>query len=153
MLDVQIKSWPGANLVAIEHRGDYNQIASCFERLIQVLSDAQVEYGACVGVFPDDPMKTPEMELRSFAAAMLPPGKGLEHPDLLQMDIPPVECLSGVHLGPYDGLDAAWSEMFSTHLPSFGREASKMAPWEVYLNDCAEVSPEELRTEIWIPLA
>ena len=56
--------------------------------------------------------------------------------------------------GPYSGLPAAYQWYFDTWLPALGR--ARRAPARasrIYVNDPGRVSPEELRTLLYLPLA
>jgi AraC family transcriptional regulator len=57
----------------------------------------------------------------------------------------------GTHVGPYDGLPAAWGEMVGKWLPSSGYSFGDAPGIEVYLDDCATTAPEKVRTEICVP--
>lgn len=60
------------------------------------------------------------------------------------------EAAHVVHVGPYDKLGETWGAAWGW-VKAQGREVSKPA-WEVYVSDPSQVKPEELTTEIYIPL-
>jgi len=56
------------------------------------------------------------------------------------------------HKGPYTHLGQAYDWLYGAWLPTSGREPRHAPPFEVYLNTPREVAPEELLTEIYLPL-
>jgi DNA gyrase inhibitor GyrI len=66
--------------------------------------------------------------------------------------IPAGEFAVGEFVGHYRGLGAAWSEMFGVLLPKSGRTFAETPPFEIYVDDCAVVPEDKLRTELWIRL-
>jgi AraC family transcriptional regulator len=56
------------------------------------------------------------------------------------------------HKGPYDKLGDSYRWLYAVWLPNSGREPADAPPYEVYLNDAGQTPPEELLTEICIPL-
>lgn len=55
--------------------------------------------------------------------------------------------------GPYSGLKAAYDYLYGDWLPSSGREMRDAPSYEVYLNSPMDTAPEDLLTEICVPLA
>jgi effector-binding domain-containing protein len=60
------------------------------------------------------------------------------------------EALYSVHAGSYATLGETWAKVFA-HAAAINRRVTKSS-WEVYLNTPADVSPAELRTEIYVPI-
>jgi effector-binding domain-containing protein len=60
------------------------------------------------------------------------------------------EALCTLHLGPYSSLGETWRTAFA-HVQAIERRVTKSS-WELYLNTPADVPPEQLRTEIYVPL-
>ena len=56
------------------------------------------------------------------------------------------------HLGPYAELGVAYRWLYGQWLPTSGREPADGPPFEVYLNNPEDTPPDELITEIHIPL-
>lgn len=57
------------------------------------------------------------------------------------------------HVGPYDGLKAAWEAAYTQGLCHAGLVVRRDAPpFELSLNTPEQVAPAELHTEIWIPV-
>lgn len=56
------------------------------------------------------------------------------------------------HEGSYENLSRSYNDIFRNWLPESGFEVADAPPMEIYLNDPEKVKPEELRTEICIPV-
>jgi AraC family transcriptional regulator len=58
-----------------------------------------------------------------------------------------------LHKGPYDRFSETYNMIFSEWLPQSGEKLRDVPSFEVYLNrDPKRTKPENLRTEIWIPV-
>lgn len=57
-----------------------------------------------------------------------------------------------LHKGPYAELKKTHDDIYRNWLPHSGREPGDSAPIEIYLNDTKQEKPENLLTEICIPL-
>jgi AraC family transcriptional regulator len=56
------------------------------------------------------------------------------------------------HIGPYSELPSAWGRFFGEWLPSSGRSHASAPTFEVYGHMCGDVSPAELRTDLYLKL-
>jgi AraC family transcriptional regulator len=105
-----------------------------------------------VAICWDDPSRVPESELRSDAA--------LSVTDAYEGDADlPVLTLAGgrhaivTHVGAYKSLADTWNLMYRELIPDAKLIVRRTAPpFEHYINDCAEVPPEQLLTDIYVPV-
>ena len=140
-------------LATIPHSGPYQQIGPDFGRLGEIAGPAGLfarTTGHMMGLYKDDPRTTPAEELRSAAA--LPISEGEVLPASLveeRLDAGRFACF--LHVGPYEGLPAAWAQAVATFLSSSSRRRPGPS-LEIYLNDPRHVSPDALQTEIAIPM-
>lgn len=153
MFPVDLQTRPALRLAALPHRGDYNGISRAFERLTTHFASrglfAQVQ--GMVGVYYDNPAETPVADLRGHAGFVVSEGFDMTAP------FEEVRIRAGRHAvlhhrGPYTGLAAAYDQLFCTWLPQSGEEAGEAPAYEVYLNTPADTKPEDLLTEICLPL-
>ncbi len=153
MYEVEIVNAPERVLAAMAHKGSYFEIGKAFEKLRALVAARQlwpVVRGAA-GVYHDDPAAVPEAELRSHAGLIL--AEGAELPEGLERVILPAGRTAVLHFtGPYAGLPAAYEYLYGTWLPASGEEPRDAPVWEDYLNSPADVPPEELLTDICLPL-
>jgi AraC family transcriptional regulator len=104
-----------------------------------------------IGVYHDQPSITAEDKLRSDAGVTIPAS------DLPTGDILTATLHAGVyavleHRGHYDTLEAAYDWLYGVWLPNSGREPGQDPPYEIYLNNCNTLPPEEWLTAICLPL-
>ena len=110
--------------------------------------------GATGATFAGPPFGVyPEMPEGEFAFSVCMPvapgataGGGVE-----LEEVPAVEAASLVHRGPYTGVGETWGRLMAWP-PAHGRVPGGPAR-EVYLNDPSVAAPDELLTELLLPLA
>lgn len=56
------------------------------------------------------------------------------------------------HVGPYDTLWQTWQAAYRDWLPTSGETLRDTVPFEDYVDDPSKTAPEELRTDIFIPI-
>lgn len=100
--------------------------------------------GAPYVIYFNEDMNDLDMELGFPTTA----GEAPEGLDLTT--IPAGEVATAKHIGPYDKLEDTYVKLMS-FIAEQGRDKDSWM-YEWYLNDPAEVSPEELVTEVMIPL-
>lgn len=154
MVEYEIKEMPSRRLAALPHRGSYSDIGGAFQQVAAVFNARHLwpEARGMVGVYHSDPSAVPEAELRSHAGIAV--AAEFDMPEVLEELVLP----AGAHAvmlykGPYAGLPAAWEALYGKALPASGRLPAESPSFELYLNDPTEVAPEELLTEICVPLA
>lgn len=153
MYAVEIRVEPARRLAAMPHKGPYTEIGRAFEKLGAVLGARGLfaQAGRMVGVYYDDPSAVAAVDLSSHA--------GIEMPEDVALDAPleVVRLPGGQHAvlryqGPYSGLPAAYEQLYRNWLPQSGREPADSPVWELYLNSPMDTAPENLLTEICMPL-
>ncbi len=152
MFDVKIRTEPAHTLVGLPHRGPYIEIDRTFEQVSAICSARNLwpDVRGMTGVYFDMPGTKPDAELRSFAGVIY---LGSPLPDGLEVQ----ELAAGkvavlTYKGPYTGLAAAYDSLFGGWLPTSGEEPADRPCYEIYLNDPRTTAPEELLTEICLPL-
>ena len=153
MFDIKIQVVSPRRLAALEHKGDYSKVGSCFEKLSEMASSTNLwpQTHGMVGVYYHDPNVVAEKDLRCHAGLML--NEGADAPAGLEE----VSLIGGMHAvlsykGPYDSIAVAYNHLFGNWLPESGREPADAPCYDVYLNDPADTEPSELLTEIYLPL-
>ena len=87
-MEIKEKLVPKMTLAAIEHRGAYNEIGEKFGRVCGWAGQNQVPVKSVLGVYYDDPMSTPEAELRSIAAVAVPESYEWNDPTIQKIEMP-----------------------------------------------------------------
>ncbi|MFV1592828.1 AraC family transcriptional regulator [Phaeobacter sp. JH20_36] len=153
MLPVTLRTEPGRRLAALAHKGAYSEIGRSFEAFSALCTARNLwpQMRQMIGVYLDSPDAVPDAELRSFAGAstaddsVLP--EGME-----EVVLPGGKTAVLTYKGPYSGIHAAYGDLFGAWLPQSQEEPADAPCYEIYLNDPHQVAPEELLTEICLPL-
>ncbi|WP_244614906.1 AraC family transcriptional regulator [Pukyongiella litopenaei] len=154
MHPTEIRDLPARRLAALTHTGPFPEIGRAFQEVSAVFTARNLWPHArgMAAVYYSDPGETPESELHSEAGVIV--AETLDMPaDLHAVDLPAGPHAVMTVKGDYSGLAAAWEAMYSGFLPDCGRDPANRAPFEVYLNDPSQTAPEDLLTEICVPLA
>ena len=104
-----------------------------------------------IGISHDDPHVTEESKFR-YDACMTFDSDVKEEGEVGRKSIPGGRYAVFLHEGAYEGLQAAYDGIFGSWLPASGERLRDEPSFEVYLNSPDQVKPEDLRTEIWLPL-
>nr|WP_274703381.1 GyrI-like domain-containing protein [Aminiphilus circumscriptus] len=104
-----------------------------------------------IGICYDDPDVTEADKIRMDVCvsvdASFVPEDGIE-----VQTIEGGEYARVIHKGSYDGLHGVYRALYGEWIPASGREPKETPSFEIYLNDCTTTPPEELLTEIRVPL-
>jgi AraC family transcriptional regulator len=153
MYPVTIRSEAPLRLAALPHKGAYHEISRAFQKLSAVMASRDLfrNAGRMVGVFYDDPQSVPVADLRSHAAFEINGRSDFSAP------LEEITLAAGRHAvltykGPYAGLPAAYDQLFGIWLPASGEDPADAPSFEVYLNTPMDTAPEDLVTELHLPL-
>jgi AraC family transcriptional regulator len=153
MYPIEIREEPVRKLAAVPHKGPYHEISRAFQNLSTTMAQRALfgHAGAMIGVFYDDPQSVPAADLRSHAAFEITGQVTIAAP------LETVTLRGGRHAvltykGPYAGLPAAYDQLYAVWLPSSGDEPADSPSFEVYLNSPMDTAPNDLLTELYLPL-
>ncbi len=154
MHPITIRDEPTRHLVTVAHKGAYHEINRAFEKLFATLvARGQVDKtGYLIGVFLDDPAATPTADLRSLAGVDVAADFPIAAP-LSAQTLPGGAQAVLTYTGPYAGLPAAYDQLYGVWLPQSGRTPADQPSFEVYLNSPMDTAPEQLVTELHLPLS
>ena len=152
MYPVTIRDEPARRIIGLTHQGEYHLIGKQFEAFGALCETRNLwpQLGVVAAIYYDDPDSTPTEDLRSFAGGAfcgetVPEGMEERH-----LEGGKVAVLT--YKGPYSGISAAYHSLFGNWLPNSGEEPADTPCYELYLNNPREVAPEDLLTEICLPL-
>jgi AraC family transcriptional regulator len=154
MLKPEIRIRPETRCVFVRRTGRYEESAKgAWEAVCGfAFPRGLVGEGAqMIGISHDDPQITAEDKLRYDACITV------------DRDVTPegevgVTTIAGgryavfTHAGGYDGLSGTYRQIYGAWLPASGAKLRDVPCFEVYLNSPDRVKPEDLRTEICIPI-
>ncbi len=153
MHPVEIRTEIPIRLAALPHKGAYFEISRAFQKLSAVMASRDLfrHAGRMIAVFYDDPQSVAEADLRSHAGFEITGRSDLSAP-LEEVALPAGRQAVLTYKGPYAGLPAAYDELFGIWLPQSGEEPADAPSFEVYLNSPTDTAPEDLVTELHLPL-
>ncbi len=163
-VEVQVKTVEPFLIVSLRHVGSYDACGPAWERLCSLVYPAgvctmnEVAYAIC----HDDPDTTPAEKCRMDVSLALPTGVDANTPALATL-LQSTELFTQ-HLGnggeyacvlikgPYSLIHPAYRSLYGEWLPQSGREPDNSMGFEAYYNDPTQTPPEELLSEIFVPL-
>lgn len=153
-MDVEIKQMPALRTAGLRHLGAYHQIGQAFGRLHELVGGPErlPEGTLLLAIYHDDPEMTPEPELRSDAAIVLKADAKVPE-GLREQRLAAGRYGFAVHRGSYKGLPEAWHQLIGEWLPLSGQRLGQGPSYEVYLNTPMDTPEDQLRTELYVPLA
>ncbi len=152
-VEVEIKNLEPIRVAFVRHMGPYDQCGSAWGTLCGYAGPKGYMRPdtLAIGISYDDPDVTPPEKLRYDACITVgddfqPAGEvGVQ-------DIAGGDYAVVTHLGPYDGLKETYRKIFREWVPNCGRELRSQPCFEIYRKDPNTTPPEELVTEIYVPL-
>ena len=153
-MEVEIKDMPELRVATVRHVGPYNQIPKAFEQLGAVAGPAGLlrHSNTMIAIYHDDPESTPQEQLRSDAALVVPEGVSLPE-GLAEQHIAAGRYAKTVHVGPYEQLGDVWARFLGEWVPASGNRIGEGVSYEIYKNMPGQVPKQELRTELYVQLA
>ena len=151
--NIEIDTTQDMRLAGMMHKGPYMEIGHAFEKAMAIAESRNYwpNVRGMLAIYYDDPTAVAEADLKSCAAMIVTPGSPI--PETMQeLFIEGGEVARLRFKGPYAGLEAAYKHLFGEWLPSSDREPADQPCYEIYLNSPMEVSPDELLTDICVPL-
>lgn len=104
-----------------------------------------------IAIYPDE--TDVGKEVRFDAGVIFVDGVEPAAPDgLAYQTLPGGRWVIFQHVGPYDTLWQTWQAIYRDWLPKSGQKLRDALPFEDYVDDPSQVAPEQLRTNIYIPI-
>ncbi|CCO24088.1 AraC family transcriptional regulator [Maridesulfovibrio hydrothermalis] len=150
--EVEVRKRDETQVAFIRHVGSYFDVTKAWNKLCswafkRDILNSETEY---LGLCYDDPYVTPQGKIRYDACISF--GDEIEpHPEIGTQIIPCGKYAVATHYGPYDGLMAAYQELYGKWLPASGYQLkNNLVSFEKYVNTPEKTAPEDLITEIWL---
>ena len=150
-MNVCIRTIGPIQVARIRHVGRYAEVGPCFERLFRWASVIGVPTGRVLTLSWDEPGTAPADRLRFDACVEMRIGE----------DPPPGIELGPVGggryavyrlIGPYEGISEAYRRLLGDWLPGSGESMEDGPCMEIYLKTQGDTPPEELMTDLCVPL-
>jgi AraC family transcriptional regulator len=137
----------------VRHVGPYAGCGEAWGKLCAFLGKEGYLGGGTqfLGISHDDPEVTPADKLRYDACVVVdhsfkPTG------EIGVQTIPEGDYAVTTHFGPYQNLNQTYARIMGQWLPRSGRELGNSSCFEIYLNDPNNTAPEDLLTDVHVPL-
>jgi len=160
-MEAKYKQLPSRKVLTVTKKGlvdnNFNQAADeAFTVLTRFINFNRIKGSleeGCLGICPDDSVEVPAEESRYIAGYILKEGAQVwARGEVVEMELPAGRVAIFTHNGPYETLWQTWNKIYRDWLPASGEQLRDAYPYEVYLKDKCKVPPEELITEIYIPI-
>lgn len=150
----KIESHPARRVLFLRHVGPYMEVAPTWQKLMgHAFRKGLVQSGPLVlGICHDDPEVTPADKLRYDCAVTVADSVEAEGEFGIQA-IDGGDFAVARHVGPYENLKQSYQWLFGVWLPASGREPRNAPCFEVYRNNPSDTKPQDLITDIFLPLA
>lgn len=152
-MDVEIKQVKPMRVAFMRHVGPYNQVGETWGKLCAwagpqgLLRPGIMPLGLC----HDDPEVTPPEKIRYDAC--LPVDESFQpEGEVGVQEVAGGEYAVMTHRGPYEKLGESYAKLCGQWLPNSGREMRSAPDFELYHNSPQDTAPEDLVTDIHIPL-
>jgi AraC family transcriptional regulator len=153
-LEVRIERLPEMRIAFVRHTGPYEETDASYGRLMGWAGAAGLlnPQTTVFGVAYDDPTVTAPEKLRYDAAIVIPNDLVIEGEIGTRM-MPAGKFAVATHCGPYETLGDTYTRFCGEWLPLSGLELLAAPALEFYRNSPEDTPPEELLTDIYMPLA
>lgn len=154
-MNAEIKQCDPIRLVAVHHVGPYQEIGKAFERIAHFGHARQLFYPGLkvVGIYYDDPENPPAHGLRADAGFSVQSDPGNLEDGMHMVDVPGGEYACVLHEGPYTDLPSVYGAAMKA-IGDAGRQMDCDRPcYEIYLNSPQDTAPEDLKTQVHVPVA
>ncbi len=149
-LAVNIRTHPARRLAVMHHRGPYNS-STAFVKLLRAMQAQGLPFRPLIGLSYDDPAQVSPENLRSLAGVEIGP-TAMPAPPLELLDLPMARYAVFSYRGPYERLGRAYDWIFGHWLPVANETPANLPAMDIYYNSPQNTAPEDLRTDICIPL-
>src|SRR5262245_5231874 len=151
---IRVESLPEMRVAFARHVGSYDHVGSAWQGLMgwAVRSGLLGATTTMIGIVHDDPEVTPPDKMRYDAA--IPVADGVKpDKDIGVQQLDAGRYAIGTHRGPYNRIGKTYARICGEWLPGSGRELLAAPALEFYRNSPMTAAPEDLLTDIHLPIA
>lgn len=153
-LDVRIERHSPRRVLFLRHIGPYQSVGPTFQKFMgHVFQHGLFRPTAeIIGICHDDPEVTPPEKIRYDCAITVDDQVSASGEYGIQT-IDGGEFAVTTHRGPYETLANTYRSLYGSWLPGSGREPRNAPLFEIYRNSPMDTKPEDLLTDIYLPLS
>jgi AraC family transcriptional regulator len=152
-MDVRIETFPLRRVAFVRHVGPYRQVRRAWEKLAAWAGPRGL-FGPntlAIGVGHDDPDITPAEKIRCDACLTID-GPFTPEGEVGVQEVGGGEYAVFTHRGPYENVSRTIARFCGEWLPSSGREPRSAPCLTIFRNSPVNTRPEDLLTDIYMPL-
>jgi len=146
--EILTKTTEKMNICYLAHMGPYKHVGSLLAKLSEYAAQKRIS-GEMLGIYYDDPAKVPAESLRSDIGIVVPEGFKPDSGYYVK-EIPPRKVVYAILKGPYAEIAKEYPKIFKW-IEEKGYKISGPL-MEIYLEAGPDVPPEQLVTEVQIPI-
>ena len=152
-MKVEIRQLQSLRVAFIRHTGPYSEVGQTWDRLLTFMGKEGYLAGnpMMLGICHDDPEVTPPDKIR-YDACLAVDESFSPTGDIGIQTVDGGEYAVTTHHGPYNNVGRTYSELLGQWIPRSGHELRNQPCFEVYVNDPQSTPPEELLTDIFVPI-
>jgi AraC family transcriptional regulator len=152
-MKVEIKKMKPMRGAFVRHVGPYDEVAAAWERLMTWAGPrGLIAPGAMfLGLCHDDPEVTPSEKI-CYDACITVDASFQPNGEVGVQEIAGGTYAVTTHFGPYSKLGETYAALCGQWAPQSGCEIRSAPCFEIYLNDPGSTDPEDLVTDIYMPL-
>jgi AraC family transcriptional regulator len=152
-MNVTVQTIPARRVAFVHHLGPYATCSTAWDTLGAFLGKEGLLGGDSlfIGICHDDPEVTPPDRIR-YDACVTVDDKFMPQGEIGVQTIPGGEYAVTTHFGSYETLGESYARLLGQWLPRSGRELRSTPCLEIYQNDPNSTAPEDLLTDIHVPL-
>jgi len=152
-MDVRVEDVKPFRVAFMRHVGPYSEVAALWQKFAGwAFSRGLFGKGKVLSVTHDDPDVTPPEKLRLDACIEVD-GSFQPEGEVGVQEVRGGKYAVATHKGPYDGLAATYCALYGQWLPANNHQPAKAPCFEVYLNNPQFTKPEDLVTDVYVPIA
>lgn len=155
-MNVQVVQLDPIYLVIIRHRGPYEAIGKAFDQLTGWAQRQGLPMKRMIGIYWDNPDFVEASQLRSAAGVEVWHGYQITNAAELPLElhmIPGGSYATTRYVGPYEDLGPVWTDFTASIENKLKYTISEDPAFEVYVNDPSDTPPQELITDLYMPIA
>lgn len=153
-MQVNVENFTPRRVAFMRHIGPYQDVGATWQRLMAWAGPRGI-FGPdtqMLGLAYDNPQVTPADKLRYDACVTV--GAGVQpQGEVGVQEIAGGDYAVALHVGPYEQLHHTYSRLFGQWLPASGRAPRDLPCVERYLNSPMNASPEQLQTQVCVPIS
>ena len=152
-MKVEIIDMKPATVAYVRHIGPYDQCGRAWETLCTWAGPRGLLGPGCrfLGLSYDDPDVTPADKIR-YDACITVDGEAKPEGEIGVQQLEGGAYAMSTHIGPYDKLSEVYAQLCGQWLPAHGYEIASKPSIEVYQNSPEDTEPEDLITDVHVPL-